>query len=148
MEDGDFTPYDLCTPATQVEAEVVFVGYGISAPEKGLDEYADVNVAGKIVLALKGSPLQAEVPRLYFGPEVDENAPNEAWEEEAKDQAKIQLAYDQGGGRDFYWLMKKAKKSLSLAGGDLRVMYPNSIPRMLIGTSWPLALRTESCERF
>lgn len=39
-----------------VEAEVVFVGYGISASDRGLDDYAGVDVKGKIVLALRGAP--------------------------------------------------------------------------------------------
>ena len=47
------------TPGAKVTGEVVFVGYGISAPAKGLDEYAGVDVKGKIVLALKGSPTTA-----------------------------------------------------------------------------------------
>ncbi len=39
-----------------VEAEVVFVGYGIARPDLGWDEYAGVDVKGKVVLALRGSP--------------------------------------------------------------------------------------------
>ena len=56
MEEEDFSVHASSTAATSVNAEVVFTGYGISAPDKGLDEYADVNVRDKIVLALKGSP--------------------------------------------------------------------------------------------
>jgi len=39
-----------------VEAEVVFVGYGIARPDLGWDEYAGQDVKGKVVLALRGSP--------------------------------------------------------------------------------------------
>ena len=39
-----------------VEAEVVFVGYGIARPDLGWDEYAGVDVKGKVVLALRGAP--------------------------------------------------------------------------------------------
>jgi hypothetical protein len=38
------------------EAEVVFVGYGISAPDKGHDDYAGVDVQGRIVLFMRGAP--------------------------------------------------------------------------------------------
>jgi hypothetical protein len=31
-------------------ADIIFVGYGIHAPDKGFDEYADVDVKGKVVL--------------------------------------------------------------------------------------------------
>ena len=44
------------TGAGKVEAEVVYVGYGISAPDRGVDDYAGVDVKGKIVLALRGAP--------------------------------------------------------------------------------------------
>lgn len=39
-----------------VEAPVVFVGYGVSAPEAGVDDYADVDVRGKIVVVIPGTP--------------------------------------------------------------------------------------------
>lgn len=36
--------------------EIVFVGYGISAPEKNFDEYKNINVKGKLVLMLADEP--------------------------------------------------------------------------------------------
>jgi hypothetical protein len=96
LEDGDFSLEPLCTAATQVEAEVVFVGYGIAAPEKGLDEYAGMEVEGKIVLVLKGSPVDATAPRLPFAPARDEPGSREPWTAESSDSAKIQTAYDRG----------------------------------------------------
>ena len=44
-------------PATRMDrSDVVFVGYGISAPEYGWDDYAAVDVRGKTVLVLRGEP--------------------------------------------------------------------------------------------
>lgn len=37
-------------------AEIVFVGYGIHAPDKEYDDYADVDVKGKVVMFSTGSP--------------------------------------------------------------------------------------------
>lgn len=37
-------------------AEIVFVGYGIHAPDKEYDDYADVDVKGKVVMFATGSP--------------------------------------------------------------------------------------------
>ena len=37
-------------------AEVVFVGYGITAPELGRDDYAGLDVKGKVVMAVRGAP--------------------------------------------------------------------------------------------
>ena len=43
-----------------VGGELVFVGYGISAPDLGWDEYAGLEVRGRIVLALGGEPRRAD----------------------------------------------------------------------------------------
>jgi hypothetical protein len=43
-------------PATSVEGELVFVGYGIVAPEYEWDDYAGLNVRNKIVVALVNDP--------------------------------------------------------------------------------------------
>ncbi|MBI3910670.1 MAG: M28 family peptidase [Armatimonadetes bacterium] len=40
----------------QVAAEVVFAGYGISQPQLGYDDYAGLDVRGKIVLLLRHTP--------------------------------------------------------------------------------------------
>ncbi|MHC4549729.1 MAG: M28 family peptidase [Planctomycetota bacterium] len=40
----------------EVEAQVVFAGYGIHAPDKGRDDYAGLDVKGRIVLAVRGKP--------------------------------------------------------------------------------------------
>lgn len=50
-----FAPF-LFSGSGDVAAEVVFVGYGISAPELGRDDYAGLDVAGKVVMAVRGAP--------------------------------------------------------------------------------------------
>lgn len=47
------TPSDA--PVT-LEAPVVFAGYGLSAPAAGLDDYAGLDVRGKVVAVLNGTP--------------------------------------------------------------------------------------------
>ena len=56
-------------PETQVKAsEVVFVGYGIVAPEYGWNDYADVDVRGKTVLILVNDPgFATQDPALFKG---------------------------------------------------------------------------------
>lgn len=51
----EFLPLALSANG-EVEGEIVFVGYGISAPDKNYDDYAGIDVSGKIVLALRGMP--------------------------------------------------------------------------------------------
>jgi hypothetical protein len=41
---------------TQLTAPAVFVGYGLEAPAFGLDDYRGLNVRGKIVVVLDGTP--------------------------------------------------------------------------------------------
>lgn len=51
----DFCP-TLYSGFADKEAEVVFAGFGISAPDLGWDDYAGLEVAGKIVAFMGGTP--------------------------------------------------------------------------------------------
>lgn len=51
----DYLPV-LDSPSADLQALVVFVGYGISDQAGGWDEYAGIDVRGKIVLFLRGKP--------------------------------------------------------------------------------------------
>src|SRR3546814_13088802 len=45
------------TPETEVKnSDVVFVGYGINAPERGWNDYAGLDVKGKTVIILVNDP--------------------------------------------------------------------------------------------
>ena len=55
----DFVPY-MNSGSGNITAEVAFVGYGISAPEMGWDDYAGVEVKGKIVLIQRGMPADGQ----------------------------------------------------------------------------------------
>ncbi len=46
------------SPDASIDAQTVFVGYGVTAPEFNYDDYAGVDVRGKIVVAFYGSPSQ------------------------------------------------------------------------------------------
>ncbi|MCX6537673.1 MAG: M20/M25/M40 family metallo-hydrolase [Acidobacteria bacterium] len=99
LREGDFTVSPLSTPGALVNADVVFVGYGISAPAKGLDEYAGIDVKGKIVVALKGSPAAAPAVRIQFAPPGAAPAAADAKDEfvdESVDQKKAMTAYEKG----------------------------------------------------
>ncbi len=54
---------DPLSADTTAEGQVVFVGYGVSAPEFQYDDYAGADVRGKIVAALYGAP-----PRMPSAP--------------------------------------------------------------------------------
>ncbi len=65
----------------RVEAPLVFAGYGISAPELSHDDYAGLDVAGKIVVLLSNAP-----PRF----------PSEQRAHHARTRLKAQLAANKG----------------------------------------------------
>lgn len=51
----DFIPFNFSSSG-QVDAPVVFAGYGITAPEFGYDDYAHLDAKGKVVLLLRYEP--------------------------------------------------------------------------------------------
>jgi hypothetical protein len=51
----DFLPV-LDSPAIKITAPVVFVGYGIDDPARGLNDYAGIDVRNRIVMFLRGKP--------------------------------------------------------------------------------------------
>ncbi|WP_334268651.1 M28 family peptidase [Edaphobacter sp. HDX4] len=54
------------TPSVDVNAPIVFVGYGVVAPEFGWDDYAGVDVKGKVILCIVGDP-PSEDPKFFGG---------------------------------------------------------------------------------
>lgn len=54
--DGISVSSDLPLEKVRLSAPLVFVGYGIDAPQHGLDHYGSMDVRGKIVLVFEGLP--------------------------------------------------------------------------------------------
>ena len=72
--DQDFRPLALGSSGT-LDSELVFVGYGITAPELEYDDYAGMDVRGKTVLILRHEPQQDQPYSLFNGRELSEYAP-------------------------------------------------------------------------
>ena len=49
-----------------IDAPIVFVGYGVTAPEFGWDDYANVDVKDKVVLVIVGDP-PSDDPKFFGG---------------------------------------------------------------------------------
>jgi len=97
FDDSDFTVNSLSTAKTALKAEVIFAGYGISLPDKGLDEYAGLDVQGKVVLVFKGSPDSLSPPRGMFTEAAGKPpALLGLTPAEVADAAKIRTAFDKG----------------------------------------------------
>src|SRR5712664_4611238 len=62
----EYVAYDQTQqPASDIDAEIVYVGYGIEAPEYNWDDYKDVDVKGKVLLMLVNQP--SDDPKLFHG---------------------------------------------------------------------------------
>ena len=62
----DFVPFNF-SPAGKMSGPVVFVGYGITAPEYNYDDYAGIDVRGKIVLMLQHEPQEFDAHSVFEG---------------------------------------------------------------------------------
>ena len=68
----------LLRESDEVDAEVVFGGFGIVAPGLGHDDYANIDVAGKIVLVLTGAPPRFPATQRAFYSDFDIKLENAA----------------------------------------------------------------------
>ncbi|MCI0495392.1 M28 family peptidase, partial [candidate division KSB1 bacterium] len=59
QDENDFHLY-FNSGSGKVKAEVIFVGFGISEPQKGWDDYLGVDVTGKIALIYRGTPADGQ----------------------------------------------------------------------------------------
>jgi hypothetical protein len=62
----DFIPLNL-SAAGEVAGNVVFAGFGITAPEYNYDDYAGVDVKGKIVVLLRHEPQEFDEKSVFEG---------------------------------------------------------------------------------
>ncbi len=92
-----------------VSEDLCFVGYGISAPGKGFDEYAGIDVRDKIVFVLKGNPVDFTPPPPRLSPDEDEEEDGtmadslEGWEIESTDSTKMMTAYKKGAAAIIFY---------------------------------------------
>ena len=69
----DFVPLGISDPG-RVSAQVVFAGYGITAAEYNYDDYAHLDVKGKIVLVLRHEPQERDDKSVFIGREYTSHA--------------------------------------------------------------------------
>lgn len=69
LSDDLFVPFGFSADG-EVEAEVVFAGYGITAPELQYDDYATVDVMDKVVLIMTREPREQDEKSPFRSPEA------------------------------------------------------------------------------
>jgi hypothetical protein len=62
----DWTPFNF-SGLGQAQGKVVFAGYGITAPEYSYDDYAGIDVRGKVVLILRHEPREYDASSVFEG---------------------------------------------------------------------------------
>ena len=63
----DYTVSDQTHQETEtIDAPLVFVGYGVTAPEFGWDDYKGVDVKGKVIVCIVGDP-PSDDPKFFAG---------------------------------------------------------------------------------
>lgn len=58
----------------ECSADLVFVGYGISSDEDSYDDYADIDVEGKVVVMIRREPQQGKVDGAFAGTETSRHS--------------------------------------------------------------------------
>ena len=69
----DLLPFGFSAKAS-VKGEVAFVGYGITAPEYNYDDYAGLDVHGKLVIVLRHEPQEFDGASVFEGRVYSEHA--------------------------------------------------------------------------
>ncbi|HYG77651.1 MAG TPA: M20/M25/M40 family metallo-hydrolase, partial [Planctomycetota bacterium] len=83
----DFRPLRISEAGTFDDKALVFAGYGISAPDRGYDDYKDLDVKGKIVLVLAREPETPEKKTIADLAPANPHAPPPAEEKQKLDPA-------------------------------------------------------------
>jgi hypothetical protein len=69
----DFVPFNF-SQTGKLAGSVVFAGYGITAPEYNYDDYAGLDVKGKIVLVLRHEPQESDPNSVFEGKTYTQHA--------------------------------------------------------------------------
>ena len=70
---SDFIPFGF-TGENNITAQVLFAGYGITAPEYNYDDYKNIDASGKIVLVLRHEPQENVTESIFDGLNLTQHA--------------------------------------------------------------------------
>ncbi|RPI69023.1 MAG: M28 family peptidase [Ignavibacteriae bacterium] len=87
----DFVPFGRTGEGTVTNARVVFVGYGITAPELNFDEYAGLDVKGAVVVVIRGEPAVSDSTKPFGGKRPTRHASNDVKVENARKHGAVAM---------------------------------------------------------
>jgi Zn-dependent M28 family amino/carboxypeptidase len=102
--------------APSVQAPLVFAGYGLSVPEKDYDDFAGLDLKGKVAVIVSGAP--AEIPGALAS---HYQSPGERWKELRKAGAIGTIIILNPASMDIPWSrisMNRTHPSMSLSGSE------------------------------
>jgi len=146
----DFTPL-VISGSGSASGEVVFAGYGITAPEYDYDDYAGLDVKGKIVLVLRYEP-ETEETEVFKGDELTRHAFFLTKAENAHRQGALALIITDGPGLEKapeiekWWPYKSDQGTLLSGAMDLRDLDIQKAPLPVIHIKTSLAEKMFSQE--
>ena len=123
--DWDFLPVNI-SAEMEVTAQLVFAGYGITAPEHKYDDYKNLDAAGKVVLVMRHEPGENDEHSPFDGQKLSKYGTL---------LSKILNAQEHGAVGIMFVTNPLNHDDVSVRGGEF-----------MSGTSWPI-LRKERLER-
>ena len=88
---SDFNPHEISGEGTLVDKRVVFVGYGITAPDLKYDDYEGMDVKGAVVVVIRGEPTVTDSTKPFGGDRQTAYASNTSKLENAKKHGAVAM---------------------------------------------------------
>jgi len=127
-----------------ITAAVVFAGFGVSAPELGYDDYARIDVTGKIALVFEHEPQESHPRSVFNGTGNTRHATNRVKALTAQSRGAVALLVVPEPGRTH---ISNAERSLRIGGSATRSLPPPSQALQQDTLNIPILLVSDSAAR-
>ena len=127
-----------------ITAPVVFAGFGISAPELGYDDYAGIDVKGKIVLVFEHEPQENNPRSVFNGTGNTRHATNRVKALAAQSRGAVALLVVPEPNRTH---LSNAQRVLRIGGSATRSLPPPSQALQQDALDIPILLVSDSAAR-
>ncbi len=127
-----------------ITAPVVFAGFGISAPDLGYDDYAGIDVKGKIVLVFEHEPQENNARSVFNGTGNTRHATNRVKALAAQSRGAVALLVLAEPNRTH---LSNAQRVLRIGGSATRSLPPPSQALQQDALDIPILLVSDSAAR-
>ena len=127
-----------------ITAPVVFAGFGVSAPELGYDDYARIDIKGKIALVFEHEPQESNPRSVFNGTGNTRHATNRVKALTAQSRGAVALLVVPEPGRTH---LSNAERILRIGGSATRSLPPPSQALQQDTLNIPVLLVSDSAAR-